>query len=372
MRALTLKSCQTWLVDIPLQRRHHMAFGAPAAVNFTLVKLLTEDGLTGWGEAATLGGPGWSAESAETIKLIIDRYLAPRLVGQSLLDYQHVLHSAYAPVRDNHFAKAALEFAVMDLAGQYYQQPLYRLLGGAYRQAIDLSWSLASGDTATDIAEAEQKIAAGHRIFKLKFGADSWQNDLRRLAQIRAALGPEISLRVDVNQGWDRTTARQALREIAPYNPEFLEQPLPAWDIAGLAELKTHSPIPILADESFTGPHAALDLIKQQAVDAVSFKMTKLGGIVPALQTHTLIRTAGLASYIGCMIETGIGTAAYLQFAAAVPQLEYGCELFGPLLLQNDVLETPIHYQSGQVVIPQGYGLGIRVDESKVCALARQ
>jgi len=210
----------------------------------------------------------------------------------------------------------------------------------------------------------------GHRIFKLKFGVAPWQEDIKRLEKIRIALGDSAGIRVDVNQGWDRATAQLALSEMAIYKPDFFEQPLEAWDIQGLAALRTESPIPILADESFTGPHAAMEMITQQAVDALSFKMTKLGGIVPALKAHYLTSTAGLSSYIGCMIETGIGTAAYLQFAAAIPTLEYGCELFGPLLLKDDVLQEGIQFDQGQVKVPVGPGLGIEVDEDKVRALA--
>ncbi|MGB1258037.1 MAG: muconate/chloromuconate family cycloisomerase, partial [Thiolinea sp.] len=337
MSELTLASCETFLLDIPMQRSHHMSFGAPDAVNFVMVRLETVDGLVGWGEAATLGGPGWSAESSETIKVIIDRYIAPHLVGHSLLDYRCTLEQAFTAVRGNEFAKAAIEFAVMDIVGKFYQQPVYQLLGGAYRDAVDLSWSLASGDTDRDIAEAQEKMAAGqHHIFKLKFGVEPWCEDIKRLEKIRVALGDEAQLRVDVNQGWDRTTAQLALKEMAQYQPDFFEQPLEAWDLGGLALLRQQSPVPILADESFTGPHAAMEMIRQQSVDALSFKMTKLGGIVPALRAASLTETAGLAAYIGCMIETGIGTAAYLQFAAALPKLQYGCELFGPLMLRDD------------------------------------
>ena len=370
MTDLILKSCETWQIDIPMQRAHHMSFGAPDAVNFVIVKLETVEGFIGWGEAATLGGPGWSAESAETIELIINHYLSPRLIGQSILDYSVCLSQAFSTVRGNDFAKAAVEFAVMDIVGKYYNKPIYQLLGGGYRESVDLSWSLASGDTDQDIEEAKSLMDEGHRIFKLKFGVKPWQSDIKRLEKIRLALGNEAGIRIDVNQGWDRATAQLALAEMAIYKPDFFEQPLEAWDIQGLASLRAQSPMPILADESFIGPHAAMEMIRQQAVDALSFKMTKLGGIVPAVKAHYLTSTAGLSSYVGCMIETGIGTAAYLQFAAAIPTLEYGCELFGPLLLKDDVLVEPINFEQGQVLVPTGPGLGIEVDEAKVRALA--
>ena len=117
---LVVKSCETYLVDLPLRRRHHMSFGAPDAVNFVFVKIETTDGQVGWGEAATLGGPTWSEESAETIQVVIDRYIAPHLPGRSLLTYQVTLEKVFSRLKGNRFAKAAVEFAVMDIVGKFF------------------------------------------------------------------------------------------------------------------------------------------------------------------------------------------------------------------------------------------------------------
>jgi L-alanine-DL-glutamate epimerase-like enolase superfamily enzyme len=148
--------------------------------------------------------------------------------------------------------------------------------------------------------------------------------------------------------------------------PDFLEQPLPKWDLAGLAELRNKSAIPLMADESLSDAHSALNILHEGAADILSYKLTKLGGLARSLSVYHLATGAGLGAYIGCMIETSLGTAAYLHFGAVLPRLDYGCELFGPLLLSGDIASKPVAYENGQVLVPEGPGLGVDVEEAEV------
>lgn len=358
-----LKEIQAVILDIPLLRPHVMSFGSIAEVNFVLVKLTSSSGLVGYGEAATLQGPTWGEESAESIKATIDHYIAPLIKDSNLLEYKLVMHRINSRIKGNSFAKAAVDFALLDLFGKYHQLPVYALLGGRFRDRVPLSWSLASGSLSQDLAEARRMMEKGITIFKAKVGADTLDADIERIKTIRTELGRGISLRVDVNQGWDVPKAARAILEMEPFDLDFCEQPVPKWDIEGLGELRQRSRTPIMADESLTDIHAGLELVKKKAADIFSIKLTKMGGLLGALNFYNLIQAAGLGAYIGCMIETCVGTSAYLQFAAAVPQLEYGCELFGPLLLTGDICDKPICYESGSVLIPDGPGLGADVNE---------
>ena len=361
-----IETVDTCIVDIPLRRPHVMSFGAPREVNFVLVRVEVKGGIVGWGEAATFQGPTWSEESAETIQVVIDRYLGRLLKGRNALLYNPLMDELEHRFRGNHFAKAAVEMALLDVAGRYLGQPLHVLLGGAFRMKLDLSWSLASGSTETDIAEARDMMTRGHRIFKIKMGAGPVDKDVAKLALLRRELGPAVGLRADVNQGWDRRSALRAIRELDESRPDFLEQPLPKWDLAGLADLRHRSPIPLMADESLSDEYSALEIIHKGAADILSYKLTKLGGLARSMAVYRLAAGAGLGTYIGCMIETSLGTAAYLHFGAVLPRLDYGCELFGPLLLGGDVTSTPVVYKDGQVMVPEGPGLGIEVDEAEV------
>ena len=360
------------IVDIPLKRPHVVSFGRLEKINFVLVKIKTRRGLVGYGEASTLQGPTWSEECAEGIKLIIDKYIAPLLQDENPYRVGPLMELLDSRVRGNHFAKAAVEFALFDLLGKSLGQPVYSLLGGAYRDRVPLSWSLASGSLEKDLEEAREKMSQGWRIFKLKAGSRPFEEDVHRIKVLRQELGDSVSLRVDVNQGWNYSTALRAIRALEPYGLAFVEQPLPQWDINGLAEIRKRTDVPIMADECLTDEFTCLDIIKKAAADVFAFKLTHSGGLIKARRQHALVGAAGLGSYIGCMFETSLGTAAYLQFAASIPTLTHGCELFGPILLQGDIVDQAIAFEDGQVLVPDLPGLGVKVNEDFISQYKRR
>jgi muconate cycloisomerase len=352
------------LVDIPVSRPHVMSFTTLVAVNFVFVRLETAEGLVGWGEAACLGGPTWSAESAESVAVTIERYIAPWLVGRDPSAIEALRMEMARRVQGNPFARAAVEMALWDLAGRALGVPVHRLLGGRVRDRVALSWSLAVADPEAEVAEATAQVARGLGIFKIKTGAHPVQEDVARVVRIREAVGPGVRLRVDANQGWDRPTALRAIHALEPYDLDFVEQPVAAWDLEGLAEIGRRVRIPIMADESCSSPQDALSLIRHGGVSLVSLKLTKSGGLLGSLAIARIAEAAGLGGYVGCMIETSLGTAAYLQLALTAPAVTWGCELFGPLLLAGDVVRQPVRYADGAILTLDGPGLGVEVDEA--------
>src|SRR5713101_2740785 len=202
--------------DIPVERPHKMSFTTLEAVNFVFVRLETAEGLVGWGEAACLGGPTWSEESSESIAATIERYIVPWLVGRDASGIEVLSREMARRVQGNPFARAAVEMALWDLNGRALGVPVHRLLGGRVRDRVPLSWSLAVTDPKAEVDEARAMVARGHRIFKIKTGAHSLADDVRRVGAIRAAVGPAVSLRVDANQGWDRITALEAIQAMTP------------------------------------------------------------------------------------------------------------------------------------------------------------
>jgi muconate/chloromuconate cycloisomerase len=362
--SLVIADVRIVVADIPVRRPHHMSFTTLEAMNFVFVRLETRDGLVGWGEAACLGGPTWSEESAESVAATIERYVAPWLRGR---DGEHIeaLRAEMARrVQGNPFARAAVEMALWDLNGRALGVPVHRLLGGRVRDRVPLSWSLAVADPAAEIIEARSMVARGHRIFKIKTGARPLADDVRRVESIRAAVGPDVSLRVDANQGWDRPTALRAIQAMAPCNLDFVEQPLPRWDLEGMAELGRRVDVPIMADESCFSPHDALTITRLGGVGILGLKLTKSGGILGTMAIARIAEAGGLGCYVGCMIETSLGTAAYLHVALAATPVTWGCELFGPLLLAGDVTRDPVRYADGAIVALDRPGLGVDVDET--------
>jgi len=354
------------LADIPVKRPHKMSFTTLEAVNFAFVRIETADGLVGWGEAACLGGPTWSEESSESVAVTIERYIAPWLVGRDATRIEAASREMAKRVQGNPFARAAVEMALWDLNGKALGVPVHRLLGGRVRESVPLSWSLAVEIPEAEVAEARTKVALGHRIFKIKTAAHAVAHDVERVRRLREAVGPDISLRVDANQGWDRATALQAIRSLEPYRLDFVEQPVPRWDAEGMAEIARAVTVPVMADESCCSIHDALAIARRGGVSILALKLTKSAGILGTMAIARIAEAAGMSCYVGCMIETSLGTAAYLQVALAAAPVTWGCELFGPLLLAGDVVRRPVQYAEGAILALDGPGLGVEVDETRL------
>jgi muconate cycloisomerase len=176
-----------------------------------------------------------------------------------------------------------------------------------------------------------------------------------------------LSLRIDANQGWNRHTALRALRGMEEFSLDFAEQPVAKDDIESLVYLSSQVSTPLLADESLSSLPEALTLIRRQAVGMFGIKLTKIGGMLSAKRLAGLAEAAGFPCYVGCMIETGIGTAAYLHFAVSTPAVTMGCELFGPLLLADTITENEPLYTKGCIGLSShAPGLGIVVNETKL------
>jgi muconate cycloisomerase len=354
------------LADIPVKRPHTMSFTTLERVNFAFVRLETRDGLVGWGEAACLGGPTWSEESAESVAATIERYIAPWLVGMDATRIEELRGEMSRRLQGNPFARAAVEMAIWDVNGRALGVPVHRLLGGRVRDRVPLSWSLAVASPEAELDEAKEKVGCGHRIFKIKTAAHPVALDVERVRRIRETVGPDVSLRIDANQGWDRQTALRAIRALEPYGLDFVEQPLPRWDLDGMAEIARQVSIPVMADESCFSPHDALTIARLGGVSILGLKVTKSGGLLGAMAVARIAEAAGMSCYVGCMIETSLGTAAYLQVAVAALPVTWGCELFGPLLLAGDVTREPVRYADGAILALDGPGLGVDVDETRL------
>ncbi|MGI8310998.1 mandelate racemase/muconate lactonizing enzyme family protein [Saccharopolyspora hattusasensis] len=358
-----------WHVPVKLRRGHVMSFGTAVVADLVVVRATSDDGTSGWGEVTLLGGPHWSEESAESVVATLAKYLLPRLVGRPIHSACGLV-DAHADIRGNRFAKAALDIALADLRARTLGIPLGALWGGHHPGTIPLSWSLAGRTVEQDIVEAAERREAGFEIFKIKAGALPLHAELARVTAIREALGPHVSLRIDANQGWSRAQAGRALPVLEQLDIAFVEQPLAADDIAGMAALQTATRIPIAADESLQTLADATALAGSDAARVFVYKVAKHGSLEQARHVAAVAETSGIEGYLGCMIESSIGTAAYLAFAGSGIPLSYGCELFGPQLLVDDLTHDGIGYERGAVLPPLGPGLGIDVDEDKVRALA--
>lgn len=370
---LLIERVETVILDVPLRRPHKFARITMNAQPVLFVFIHTRGGVVGLGEGVVPGGPWWGGESVESMKVTIDTYMAPVLLGRPVDRVEDAMRDITDHVAANLYAKTAVEVALHDAWARSLDLPLHTLLGGLARDRIEVTWALGAEPVDVVVEEIQRLIDSGqHRSFKLKMGAIDPVDDVRRIASIADKLASSASLRVDLNARWDLRTSLLLLPRLAEAGIDLIEQPVPAEQIAALAEINRALPIPIMADESLRTPYDAHSLVQQRAADVWSMKVTKVGGLRRARDIVAIGFAAGIASHSGTSLETGIGTAASLQLACAAPGVTFGSELFGPLLFADEILLEPLHYADGFLHLPSGPGLGVNVNPDAVRAHQRR
>jgi muconate cycloisomerase len=330
---------------------------------FLLVRLRS-DGVEGLGEIS--GTYEWSGEGFATAEAAVREVLIPALIGQSLcpLALSSLMNQKLAGFS---FSKAGIEMAAWDALGKQLGAPIHRLLGGPTRTAVPSKFSVSAAgpEETADIAEAARD--AGFRYFKIKVGTGVEQ-DVARIAAVRARLGAHARIAVDANGAWSLSEARQALRPLLDLGVLAIEQPI-AGPLGQLAALRAQSSAPILLDESVWSPADIAAAAEARAADAVSIYVGKFGGISGALHGLTVAHACGLDSTTGSNLELGVGHAAILHTLAATQGVDletYPPDLAGPAYYVGDLVEPGFEIDDGKVAVPTGPGLGVTLNEQIV------
>lgn len=359
---MKIKCVEPIAVSLPMAKPIKRSKGEVRTADNVLVRVET-DGVVGWGEAGS--APTMTGELLGSMTAAV-RYLAPFLEDLPLEDIAHASAHMEHNLYGNHGAKAAIEMALHDALGKTLGKPVYELLGGKCRERIPALRLIASGDTATDVAEAARLKAEGYVAYKIKLSSTNWRLEAERTRCICEALGTGLLISADVNQGWTADQAIEYVRAVADTSLDFFEQPVRGDDLAGMARVAAASRIEISCDE---GVHGIEDLRRHHAARAAhgaSLKTVKLGGLKPLYDAALLCHELGMKVNLACKIaESGIATAAVLHLAAAIPSLEWGVSLTSPYLAE-DVLVRPLVFADGHALVPSGPGLGIDVDEARV------
>ncbi|MBB6291473.1 MULTISPECIES: muconate cycloisomerase family protein [unclassified Pseudomonas] len=367
-----IESIETIIVDLPTLRPHKLAMHTMQNQTLVIIRVRCADGIEGIGESTTIGGLSYGNESPDSIKVNIDRHFAPLLIGQDASNINAAMLRLERSIRGNTFAKSGIESALLDAHGKRLNLPVSELLGGRVRDALPVAWTLASGNTAQDIAEAEKMLdLRRHRIFKLKIGAGEVGHDLAHVIAIKKALGERASVRVDVNQAWDEAVALRACKVLGDNGIDLIEQPISRNNRGGMARLNLSSPAPIMADESIECVEDAFNLAREGAASVFALKIAKNGGPRAVLRTAAIAEAAGIGLYGGTMLEGGIGTLASAHAFLTVDKLAWGTELFGPLLLTEDILTEPPLYRDFQLHVSHLPGLGLAIDEERLAFFRR-
>ena len=353
-----------WHCQLPVKTRRDHGIGTVSdLIDVVIVRLTSESGETGYGEASP-----WSVftGTAEASFAALDRYIRPLVIGRTLKEVQSIMTAAAHIVVHCGEAKAALETALLDLKGRLLGVPVYELLGGAVRDTIPLSVSLANPDFDADIALVEQLRADQVRLVKFKTGIKDHAFDVMRLEKLREDY-PEFDIRVDYNQGLAPTDALRKLRDIECFDVTFIEQPVPASDYRIMQTLAAALDTPLLADETVFTAADMTRAIEDRLCNCVSVKIMKCGGLSNGQTIAAIAAAAGMAAYGGDMFETGIAHLAGAHMIAATPNISLGCEFYqATYYLKEDLLQDAFPLQNGHVVLPTGPGLGMEVDAERV------
>ena len=351
-------------VAFPMKKPVFMAGVEIRQADNVLVRIESDSGAVGWGEAAS--APTMTGETVESMMAAV-AYLAPAIHGREAADIAGASAAMTGRMYGNQAAKSAIEIALHDLVGRATGRPAHALLGEKVRSRIAALGVISNGELAADLRDAVAKKADGYTAFKIKVGIDRPLIDAERTRRVCEALGPDSLISSDANQGWSTEEAVQYVRAVADSGLAFFEQPVLADDVAGMAAVAAAAgDLAIGADESI---HSLADIRRHhdgKAARGVSLKTIKLGGMRGVFAAGRLCAELGMAVNVACKTgESSIAGAAGLHVAAALPQLAWGLTLSNEGLAE-DVTARPIRIQRGHVEVSDRPGLGIDVDEDRV------
>ncbi|MGG4495485.1 mandelate racemase/muconate lactonizing enzyme family protein [Brevibacillus reuszeri] len=348
-------------IHLPLKTPFIIAYQTFDYMPSVIVRLETDDGLVGYGEAVP--DEHVTGESFFSTIEVLKHQLLPFVFGENPFQIERIHHIMDRRINANPAAKAAIDIACFDLMGKYSGKPVYDLIGGKFHEELTFPKVLSIEEPEIMAEKAKQALAQGFKSLKLKVGFDLYK-DLERVKAVRDAVGYDVPIRVDVNMGWENySTAVQALPLLEPIRIAWLEQPIKMGDFDSLAELRKKTIIPIMADESVHGAVHLTEIIKKGAADKINIKLMKSGGIYPAIHMAKMAEYAGITCQIGSMVESSIGSAAGYHTAIARKNIT-STELTGPLLFSKEIGD--LEYQIPFVHLSGKPGLGIEVLEDNL------
>jgi L-alanine-DL-glutamate epimerase-like enolase superfamily enzyme len=358
-------------LELAMEEPFVIASSALASSPCDLIRVETDEGLVGLGEACP--AYEFTGDTLWTVQDVIGEYLGPAVIGKDPFRLEAIVHCWERELYTvgNQAARAGLEMALWDLQGKALGRPLYDLLGGRTRDGLTEVIALGWDEPEVLAAKTRAMRAEGITVFKVKVG-DLPERDEQRVAAVREAAGTHARITVDANQGWwDAATAVRAIKLLEPYDIEFVEQPVRMDDLEAARRVRDHVDVPIALDESIRGPREALAAVKAGACDIFVVKLMKTGGILNALKVNAIAEAAGVGIMVGNMGESSLGLAAHFHVGVALANVVH-CDAdlpWRPGGFTHDIgtgLGVEIRNGVSTVVVPQGLGLGVTLDDDNV------
>jgi L-alanine-DL-glutamate epimerase-like enolase superfamily enzyme len=349
-------SIETKVIDLKLKEPFRVSLGLIEELPTILVKIETSDGLTGYGESAPLSFV--TGETIESVESAI-KLMSNTLIGMDSHSIEKIHYTMNRIFRENNVAKAGIDLAIYDILAKRAGVPLYKYLGGSKNTVeTDKTISMETPEKMAKLALAVKE--EGFSIVKVKLG-ETPKLDIARIKAVREAIGPDMRIRIDANQGWSKNDAIKIINAIEKYDIDIIEQPLKYWDLEGHRLVREKVMIPLIADESLFSPMDAMKIIRSDAFDLFNIKLMKSAGLHNAMKISDIGEAAGYQCMVGCMGESLVGITAGASFIAGRSNVPFGdidstFHVFTP-----DSVEGGVKFQGGNVILSEEPGLGIKV-----------
>jgi L-alanine-DL-glutamate epimerase-like enolase superfamily enzyme len=355
---LTIQQVELYKLSIPLIEPFITSLGRDDHAENVLVKIITREGITGFGECSPY--MPINGESQDTC-FIVGQYFARLLKGKNALAVEECIMAMDKLIYGNYSIKSAFDMALYDIASRHEGMPLYKYLGGDINRTIVTDYTVSIGDPQKMAADAVRIKEQGYPAIKIKLGHNG-QTDVLRIKAIREAVGNDISLRIDANQGWNVEEAIETLQALGKYNIQHCEEPIARWNFMHLPHVRKASPIPIMADECCGDEHDAERLIYIGACDYFNIKLGKSGGIFKALKMVKLAEASNIHLQVGAMLESRLAMTAFAHFSLCSPMIVH-FDFDTALMFSEDPVSGGIAYEkNGLVKVPEITGLGATIE----------
>ena len=343
-------------ISVPLKTPFKTALRTVYSVEDIIVEIHTDTGNVGYGEAPPTGAITGDTKGA--IIGALNEHIIKSIKGMDIENFEDIMLKLNNCILKNTSAKAAVDIALYDLYGKFYNAPVYKLLGG-HRKEIITDITISVNEPEIMAIDSIDAIKRGFETLKVKVGKDK-SKDIERIKAIRKAVGYDVKLRIDANQGWKPKEAVKILRDMEDENLdiELVEQPVIARDIKGLKFVTDNISIPVIADESVFSPEEALKILQVRAADLINIKLMKTGGLFNALKICSIAEIYGVECMLGCMLEAKISVNAAVHLAAA-KSIITKIDLDGPILCSEDPIEGGAVFEEYKISLNDVPGLGI-------------
>jgi L-alanine-DL-glutamate epimerase-like enolase superfamily enzyme len=354
---MRIENLEAKLYLAPLRAPFKIALGETDHIETVIVRVTAEGGFIGFGEASAYAPV--TGEDSESVLAFLNK-AAHALIGRDATDISGIHAAMDAISIGRSAAKAGVDIAIYDILSKQARLPLYRFLGGSdYRVRTDMTVGLA--DTTVMVERAARYVNEGFRTLKVKAGIDPVA-DVEHLRAIRKAVGPDVELRIDANQGWDVKSTLWVLERLSDTDIAEIEQPLPHWNLDGARFLRERIGQQLMLDESVHTPRDAMKAAKAGAGDMINIKLMKSGGLYPALKINAIAEAAGMTCMAGCMTETRVSISAGAHMTAALPNIVLA-DLDGWIEIADDGCASGGFTLEGDILtLTDAPGLGVTVD----------